>query len=114
VGCFIFFGTQEGCAASLRWKVTKDQVSRKASLPHGAFALQIRQNWGWKQLPRLVRPFPALACGLPFCKYFLCLAAAHVAIVLPDFGRNCVGDGLSFIITLTNLSLRGARAGFVR
>jgi len=27
-------------------KVTKNQVSKEASLPHGAFALQIRQNLG--------------------------------------------------------------------
>ena len=34
-------------------KETKNQVSRKASLPHLALALQIRQNLGWELLPRL-------------------------------------------------------------
>jgi hypothetical protein len=31
-------------------KETKNQVSRNASLPHKAIALQIRQNLGWKSL----------------------------------------------------------------
>jgi len=41
-------------------KVTKNQVSRKASLPHLAFALQIRQNLGCKTLPYFVRAGPPL------------------------------------------------------
>jgi len=58
-----------------------------------AIALQIRQNLGWKQLPRLVRLWPALARGRPFCKYFLCPAAALAHIVLPDFARSFSTDG---------------------
>jgi hypothetical protein len=41
-------------------KVTKNQVSRKAFLPHLAFALQIRQNLGCKILPHFVRSLPPL------------------------------------------------------
>jgi hypothetical protein len=68
-------------------KVAKNQVIRNASLPHKAFALQIRQNLGWNlfaaTLPR--RPI--------HCKNFLCPAIAHKAtIVLPDFARSCSTD----------------------
>jgi len=37
-------------------KVTKNQVSRKASLPHMAFALQIRQNLGPDDFAPLFTP----------------------------------------------------------
>jgi hypothetical protein len=57
-------------------KVTKNQVSRKASLPHVAFALQIRQNHGLQSF------VPAsLARGLRF-------PTLMATIVLPDFGRS--------------------------
>jgi hypothetical protein len=57
--------------------------SRKASLPHGAFALQIRQNLGCNIFARA-----NLSLFDPGCKTLLCPAAHMAIIVLPDFGRS--------------------------
>ena len=58
-----------------------------ASLPHRAFALQIRQNLGCKTLPYFVRAWLSLQ------QILLCPAAAPSSIVLPDFGRSWSADG---------------------
>nr|MBB6141543.1 hypothetical protein [Mucilaginibacter sp. X5P1] len=69
-------------------KETKNQVSRNASLPHRATALQIRQNLGWKSLRPYCAHYPIR------CKNFLCPAITHKAtIVLPAFTRSCSTDG---------------------
>ena len=46
-------------------KVTKRAVSRNASLPHEAFALQIRQNQGLQSFCRYTQSFAD-----PLCKKF--------------------------------------------
>ncbi|WP_091377905.1 hypothetical protein [Mucilaginibacter mallensis] len=70
-------------------KVAKNQVSRNASLPHRAFAPQIRQNLGCYIFTLLsLRTWP-----LRFCKNLLCPAITHKpTIVLPDFTRSCSTD----------------------
>jgi len=68
-------------------KGPKRLVIRYASLPHKAFALQIRQNLGWKHL----RPYCA-HCPLR-CKNLLCpVIALKAIIVLPDFTRSFSND----------------------
>jgi len=42
----------------LTQKVAKSQVSRKASLPHEAIALQIKQNLGWNLFAAILRTLP--------------------------------------------------------
>src|SRR4051794_33857936 len=63
-------------------KVTKKACSRKASLPHKAFALQNGQNHGLQLFcPAFTSP--------PFCKNLLCLFLPHMpGIVLPFFIRS--------------------------
>ncbi|WP_091375472.1 hypothetical protein [Mucilaginibacter mallensis] len=69
-------------------KETKNQVSRNASLPHKAFALQTRQNLGCYIFTLLsLRTWP-----LRFCKNLLCPATHKATIVLPDFARSCSTD----------------------
>jgi hypothetical protein len=68
-------------------KVAKNQVSRNASLPHSASALQIRQNLGCN----LFTPCFAAHCP-PFCKNLLCPATHKATIVLPDFVRSSSTD----------------------
>ncbi|MEN0054919.1 MAG: hypothetical protein AAGC65_14685 [Mucilaginibacter sp.] len=53
-------------------KVTKKAFSRKASLPHMAFALQNRQNHGLQKVA-LLRSLNALS----FSKYLLCPLQPH-------------------------------------
>jgi hypothetical protein len=62
---------------------TKNQVSRNASFPHGAFALQITQNLGCKNLPYYVRTNHRTA------KYYYALQPHNATIILPDFIRSC-------------------------
>jgi len=71
-------------------KVAKNQVSRKASLPHRPLPRKSGKTWAAIFLP---------CCRyalwpLPFCKNLLCPAFAHRAIiVLSDFTRSCSTDG---------------------
>jgi hypothetical protein len=59
-----------------------------------AFAPQIRQNQGWKQLPRLVRFWPAhLLFPDPAANISHALPPHLACIVLPDFGRSFSADG---------------------
>jgi len=70
-------------------KVAKNQVSRKASLPH----MPCPAN---QAKPGLLYFYPAVATHLPlpFCKNLLCPALAlRATIVLPDFTRSCSADG---------------------
>jgi hypothetical protein len=63
-------------------KVTKKACSRKASLPHKAFALQNGQNHG-------LQLFCPAFTGPPFCKNLLCPFLPHMpSIVLPVFTRS--------------------------
>jgi hypothetical protein len=66
-----------GLVTFVATKVTKKAVSRKASLPHGALALQINQNHGLQNIcstsftqglrfANIAMPFPALKSPL-FC-----------------------------------------------
>ena len=73
-------------------KVTKNQFSPKASLPHGAFApvataclyAQIRQNLGWV----FITAEPLLPCAR---SKYLCPTTAQASIVLPDFWPKLTG-----------------------
>ena len=69
-------------------KVTKKAFSRKASLPHEAFALQIRQNLGCKMLRHFsfAQPHASATIAMPF-------PTLVAIIVLPDFARSCSADG---------------------
>jgi hypothetical protein len=73
-------------------KVTKNQVSRNASLPHMAFALQSGKTTGCKMLPHFVRS------TLTLQQLLLCPYHAQAIIVLPDFARSCSADGGKQII----------------
>ncbi|HWZ16944.1 MAG TPA: hypothetical protein VNW95_17030 [Mucilaginibacter sp.] len=77
-------------------KVTKSAFSRNASLPHWAFALQIRQNLGCNIFARA-----NLSLCDPTCKKLLCPAARVATIVLPDFGRSCSAEGKRYTNILT-------------
>jgi hypothetical protein len=70
-------------------KVTKNQVSKKASLPHKAFALQTRQNHGLESFALLTfAPTPR------FSKISYAPATLKATIVLPVFARSCFADGV--------------------
>jgi len=56
-----------GPSSFVATKVTKKAFSRKASLPHGAFALQIRQNHGLQTIaPKPHIPYAAAKFAMPF------------------------------------------------
>ncbi|SDP94332.1 hypothetical protein SAMN05428975_3906 [Mucilaginibacter sp. OK268] len=78
-------------------KVTKGLVTRGASLPHTAFALQTGQNHGLQLFALLRSRKPC------FCKTCYALAAAQATIVLPAFVRSLSADGEKE----KNMSLRG-------
>jgi hypothetical protein len=63
-------------------------VSREASLPHLAFALQIRQNRGLQNVAplRSLQAFASATIAMPF-------PALIPTIVLPDFVRSFSADG---------------------
>jgi hypothetical protein len=84
---FIFKGAQEGFAVLLDQKVTKIQVSKKASLPHKAFALQNGQNHGLESFAPL-----AFALFPRFSKISYAPATRKPTIVLPTFSRSCFAD----------------------
>jgi len=69
-------------------KVTKKAVSREASLPHIAFALQIRQNHGLLNLTSTYVRTLSPASG----KVRYALTTAQATIVLPAFGRSLSAD----------------------
>jgi hypothetical protein len=67
---------------------------QKGFFSRAASALQIRQNRGWKQLPRLVRFWPAhLLLSGPSANISYALPPHLPRIVLPDFGRSFSVDG---------------------
>jgi hypothetical protein len=68
-------------------KEQKNQVSRKASLPHMALTLQIRQNLGLQTIA-LLRSLEALASA----NICYALPNAQATIVLPDFARSYSTD----------------------
>jgi hypothetical protein len=76
-----------GLVTFVATKVTKKAVSRKASLPHMAFALQINQNLGLQNVaPLRSRPANASATiAMPFL-------TLRATIVLADFTRGCSTD----------------------
>jgi hypothetical protein len=70
-------------------KVTKNQGSSKASLPHLAFTLQIRQNLGCKTLPYFVRVLATASANIamplqPHSPPSFCLISAE-AVLLTAF-----------------------------
>jgi hypothetical protein len=68
-------------------KEPKNQVSREASLPHMAFALQIRQNLGLQTIALL------RSLKQPLLQIFAMPFPAHKARrVLPGFIRSCSVD----------------------
>ncbi|WP_256540455.1 hypothetical protein [Mucilaginibacter aquariorum] len=83
-------------------KVTKNQVGKKASLPHKAFALQIGQNHGLESFS----PLRSLI-GPRFSKISYAPTAHKATIVLPAFARSCFADGggsshLSLLVILSD------------
>jgi hypothetical protein len=83
-----FIGVNDCYRNFVATKVTKKAVSRKASLPHRAFALQISQNHGLQNVAplRSRQADASTTIAMPF--------PAHKAnIVLPDFTRSCSADG---------------------
>jgi hypothetical protein len=77
------------------WMESNQRSSQQRGFfSRAAFALQIRQNRGWKQLPRLVRFWPAhlLLVG-PSANISYALPPHLACIVLPDFGRSFSADG---------------------
>jgi hypothetical protein len=68
-------------------KVTKNQVSRKASLPHRAFALQVRQNLGLQTIAQLRSLNSCASANICYA-----LPTEQATIVLPDFTRSCSAD----------------------
>jgi hypothetical protein len=76
-------------------KVTKNQVSREASLPHLAFAPQMRQNQVRKSFAHSLRShIPPASAKLAFP-----LQPHKATIVLPDFARSCSADGKRISLT---------------
>jgi hypothetical protein len=67
-------------------KVTKNQVSKNASMPHRAFAPQTGQNQGLESFARLRSLMPS------FYKISYALATLKATIVLPVFARSCFAD----------------------
>jgi len=65
-------------------KIAKNQVGKKASLPHPAFTPQIGQNHGLESFA----PLRSLI-GPRFSKISYVLAALKATIVLPAFARSC-------------------------
>jgi len=94
---FVFIGTQDGSAVC-RHKSNQKGFSRNASLPHLAFARQIRQNQGCNYFV-LLRSY-----NLRFSKNLLCPATAQATIVLPALARSCSADGEEEIINTKSLS----------
>ena len=76
-----------GSFFSLDRKEAKDQVGKKASLPHKAFALQTRQNHGLESFAPL-RSLIAIASA----KFPMPLQPHKATIVLPAFARSCFAD----------------------
>jgi hypothetical protein len=74
-------------------KVTKKAVTRNASLPHIAFALQTRQNQGCNYFAPLRSHI-----SQRFSKNLLCPTTAQATIVLPAFARSCSADGKKKIL----------------
>jgi len=72
----------------LKQKVKENQVTRNASLPHKAFAPQIRQNLGYNLLTLLRSHEPALQP-----KAAMPSPTLMATIVLPYFTRSCSADG---------------------
>jgi hypothetical protein len=76
-------------------KVTKKAFSKKASLPHMAFALQISQNHGLQNVApsasqRIAQSYPSATIAMPF-------PPLMAGIVLADFTRSCSADGRGVI-----------------
>jgi hypothetical protein len=69
-------------------KVTKNQVGKKASLPHRAFAPQTGQNHGLESFALL-----SFASSPALLQNSLCPCHAQGTIVLPAFARSCFADG---------------------
>jgi len=88
----LFFLVLKKASPYVATKVTKKAVSRNASLPHMAFALQTGQNhpdsYRDQTLP-LLRSLIAPASG----KVRNALTTAQAAIVLPAFVRSLSADG---------------------
>jgi hypothetical protein len=68
-------------------KEAKNQVGKKASLPHRAFALQINQNHGLESFALL----PLALCPR-FSKISYAPTTLKATIVLPAFARSCFAD----------------------
>jgi hypothetical protein len=85
----------EGYFFCLDTKEAKNQVSRKASLPHRPYA----HNPVKPGLQQVALHYVPLI-GLHFCKLLLCPTAAQPTIVLPYFGRSCSADGLSMATSI--------------
>jgi len=64
-------------------KVTQNALSRNASLPHKAFALQIRENLGCNLFAGLTFLSPTLHAKICYA-----LQPHRATIVFPDFGRS--------------------------
>jgi len=69
------------------WKVTKNQVSRNASLPHEPLPCKSNRTTGCNYLPCFARTGPG------FCKTCYALTATQSTIVLSAFVRSLSADG---------------------
>jgi hypothetical protein len=68
-------------------KATKNQVGKKASLPHGPLPCKADRTTGWNLLP----PLRSLIAPC-FSKISYALATHKATIVLPVFARSCFAD----------------------
>jgi hypothetical protein len=87
----------EGYFFFLDEKEAKNQVGKKASLPHMAFTLQSRQN----HRPESFTPLRSLCPR--FCKISYVLATPQTTIVLPAFARSCFDDGERILLIYRSL-----------